>query len=297
MLIGRPANLRRWAASQLGAGPPTRRGGRPRTDLSSVARSFRYARATSSFQQRLVYERLMAVHVPMAARRDLKRPAYLGLDQADAYPRLVVREREPGRADLFGPFPDRRSAERAKLALEKRYGLRPCHHAFEPDPASSLGLGCLHGQLASCSAPCLARLSGDEYRALARRAAALLDSAEERAGTVEEIPSLVTSVACPALVASRRKLGTRGRRAQPEPSPIELYPVVAGNVCEDAALLVADQELPRAIAALVWPQPQPPQDDTAWLLAWLGSSPRGCGLVSPRAGEAAASLVERIRKL
>ncbi len=42
---------------------------------------------------------------------------------------------------LFGPFRDRRAAEKARDALHRLFPLRPCDFAFEPDPALPLGLG------------------------------------------------------------------------------------------------------------------------------------------------------------
>ncbi|HET8648110.1 MAG TPA: hypothetical protein VFO85_21620, partial [Vicinamibacteria bacterium] len=106
LLIGKAANLRRWASTYLGAGPPPRPGRRPPLDLRPVAAAVRYATTTGDFQQRLVFERLMARHVPLSARRDLKPPAWVHLDLADAFPRLSTRSGRAARAGgpLFGPF-------------------------------------------------------------------------------------------------------------------------------------------------------------------------------------------------
>ncbi|HSB61946.1 MAG TPA: hypothetical protein VLI67_09510, partial [Vicinamibacteria bacterium] len=69
LVIGRAANLRRWAAARLGRGKPAPRGRRPPLDLSPVATAVAHAATTSPFQQRLVFERLMARHVSSSARR------------------------------------------------------------------------------------------------------------------------------------------------------------------------------------------------------------------------------------
>jgi hypothetical protein len=292
LLIGRPSSLRRWTASHLGQGA-SRHGERPRTDLSSVARSARYLVTTSAFHQRLVYERLMARHVPISERRDLKPPAYLRLDLGEPHPRLVVQAFEPSNPHLFGPFPSRRSAERTKRSLERRLGLRPCDHVLEPDPASALGLGCLYAQVASCSAPCLSRVSEDGYRELARRAADWLDGSGKReAGEGDEVPALVASVRRPALVVSRRRSRRRGAGRG-----IELYPFVAGEVLEAQARLGEEETLPEALAEMTWRPSHRGRDDTVWVCAWLGSSPRGAGLVRLRDGEPSEALAERIRRV
>lgn len=254
LLIGRPANLRRWFATQLGAGRPRRKGARPPTDLSAVAAALGYAETSSSFRQRLVFERLMGEQVPLGARRDLKTPAYLRLDLAERFPRLSVRL--AGEGPLFGPFRDRRAAARALEALHRRVPLRPCDYSFEPDPALPLGLGCLYAQVRSCAAPCLARVAEAGYRELAQQAAELLD---EPGGRGEELARSI-----PAWVSSARDglVVERGR------SGIELYPVSAGAVAEQAAVTCSVEELDDAVHSLSWPS-LGGRDDRPWLCAWL----------------------------
>jgi hypothetical protein len=73
----------------------------------------------------------MARYVPLAKRRDLKRPAYLRLDAAEPLPKLLVQPLPEG-ADVFGPFKDTRAATRARDALLKHFRLRPCDFDFKP---------------------------------------------------------------------------------------------------------------------------------------------------------------------
>src|SRR5205814_6304533 len=63
LLIGRPANLRRWVATQLGAGKPPKKGMRPPTNLAPITSAVAYVAASSPFAQRLAFERLMARYV------------------------------------------------------------------------------------------------------------------------------------------------------------------------------------------------------------------------------------------
>jgi hypothetical protein len=250
LLIGKAANLRRWAATHLGQGKPARKGGRPPTDLRPVATAILYSATTSAFHQRLVFERSMAAQVPLSARRDLRRPAYLRLDPLERFPRVTIEVVAGDRSRLFGPFRDRRAADRALKALHKLHPLRPCDYDFEPDAELPLGLGCVYAQVRTCAAPCLGRVSEVEYRSIAAAAATFLANPERRPAAASAwIPECVSGAGAHGLVI---ETGTNG---------LELYPVVAGAVCEEAAAATPD--------ALRWPQAADRPDDTPWLAAWL----------------------------
>jgi hypothetical protein len=280
LLIGRAASIRRWAASNLGMGPPPKPGRRPRTDLSPVAATLRWAETTSTFHQRVVFERLMAAHVPLAARRDLKRPVYLHLDPEERFPRVTLRPMAGDGYHLFGPLRDRRAAERAAQELLKRFPLRPCDYGFEPDPALALGLGCVYAQVRSCAAPCLARVSEAEYRALARAAVAFL--AEPSARPVDSsVPHWVQDG------------GGRGIAVEAARGGVELYPVVGGAVVEDAAVVAPAPAITAALEGMSWPQP-PGRDDRPWLLAWLAVPRRGAAYLAASLGAAPAALASKV---
>lgn len=286
LLIGRPANLRRWAATHLGARRPARKGARPPTDLSPVAAAVGCVLTTSAFHQRLVFERLMSGHVPLAARRDLKTPAYLHLDPAERFPRLTVRPLRTVAADLFGPFRDRRAAERARASLHKLFPLRPCDYVFEPDPALVLGLGCVYAQVRTCSAPCLVRIAEEAYRGLAREVASFLARPAARPeASGEWLPPWVSAAETGlGLVADRAKAG------------IELYPVREGAVLEEHSVIANPEELASAVQRLAWPDPDAPRDDRPWLSAWLHTSRRSGAFLVVEDREDAVTLEVRIRE-
>jgi len=266
LVIGRAANLRRWAVSRLGRGKPAPRGQRPPLDLSPVATAVAHAATTSPFQQRLVYERLMARHVPPSDRRDLRPPAFLHLDPTERFPRLVVRRIEQGTEGLFGPFRDRRAAEKARDALHHTHPLRPCDYTFEPDPALPLGLGCLYAQVRSCAAPCLARVTEQDYRALAARVAEALARGDQRAGD-SPLPPWVAAAGGRGVVVARSASG------------VELYPVRAGRVLDRASVVAPADGWQAALESLAWDEDPPLADtvgDWPWLSAWL-HSPAGRG--------------------
>jgi hypothetical protein len=261
LTIGRPADLRKWFGHQLGRAK-VKKGQRPPTDLTAVARVLSFSVSTSQFGQRLAFERLMARYVPASARRDLKTPAYLHLDANERFPRVTIVMGGAGRSDLFGPFRDRKAADRARDGLHKLVSLRPCDFNFEPAVDLALGLSCLYAQVKTCAAPCLVRVSEDDYRGLARQAVELLTSPSARgAERPAWLPAFATTASTRAVIAER---GTAG---------LELYPVVAGIVCEDTMTVVSDTVAPddvrTAPSSLRWRVPDAPGADEAWLMSWL----------------------------
>ena len=242
LLLGQPANLRRWAGAHLGLGPPPPAGRRPRTNLSGIAISLGWLRTVTSFEQRLKYERLSAPLVPLSERRDLKPPAFLHLDPRERFPRVSVQDTERGVARLFGPFRNRRAAEKALDAVNRLFGLRPCDFVFEPDPVLPLGLGCLYAQVESCSAPCLSRVEEEGYRAVADRAATWLARPESRGDAPEAVPATVTGAegALAVVVSVGRK-------------EVGLYPVREGRVLDTAARVSSPEQIDTLVAGLQWP--------------------------------------------
>lgn len=280
LLIGRPASLRRWAATHLGAGKPARKGRRPPTNLRPIATAVVFAETSSPFQQRLLFERVMARHVPASARRDLKPPAWLHLDPRERFPRLGVRFGSEACEACFGPFRNRLAAERARDALHKRFPLRPCDYVFEPQPELPLGLGCLFAQLRTCAAPCLCRVTEAVYRDLAALAADFLGRPEARSE-----PSLAW---LPPFVSRAR--GGSALVVECGRAGIELYPVRDGAVLEEDAATAADRSaLTEAAGRLAWRTPPQERDDRAWLAAWLyGPRKSGCYLLLAEPLDAAA---------
>lgn len=294
LVIGRPANLRRWAASHLGLGRPVPKGKRPPTNLASIATAVAFAETTSAFHQRLVFERLMERHVPRAKRRDLKPPSFLHLDPDERFPRLSVRGAVEDRAHAFGPFRDRKAADRARDALHKLQPLRPCDFVFEPDPQLPLGLGCLFAQVRSCAAPCLSRVSEEAYRLLARDVVGVLR------GTAPRLDAL--GALLPDFVA---EAGSRGLVVASNPEEVELYPVRAGAVLEEGAVRLGRPDLEPstpsalegALARLRFEDSRPLPDDLPWLLQWILGPRRGGGFLVVRDAETASDLAARVREV
>ena len=284
LLIAQPASLRRWVAAQLGLAPPPRKPARrPRVDLRPVVRALRFRTTFFAFEQRLAYERLMAAHVPLAKRRDLRVPGWLRLDLDARFPRIEAVGLAGEATALFGPFRDRKAAARARDLLHREAPLRPCDYAFEPDPALPLGLGCLYAQMRSCAAPCLARVSPDEYHALAR-------TTRDRLAADEELPLPAWRPAwLSRAIGDRALIAERGRKG------IALFPVRDGVVLDEACAVVPLELTDDAVAALSWPAPPPGRNDWPWLSAWLPAPRRKGVWIAVRQAETASALAERLR--
>ena len=292
LVLGSASNLRRWVASQLGLGARPAAGKRPRTNLAGIATAVGFAPSRGPFHQRLVYERLIAPLVPVSARRDLKPPAFVQIDLEQRFPRaLVVGLAEPAAsaatpprlASTFGPFRDRRAAEKARDAVQKLFRLRPCDLRFEPAPDLALGLGCLYAQVRSCAAPCLCRAGEDEYRALAARAAAWLADPLARADAPAAVPATVG-----AAVTARALVVDPGR------AEVGLFPLLGGRVLDAAARWTAADALERALVGLEWSgtaaqDAAPGASDWPWLTSWLRAA-EGARRVPRRARGRAAGL-------
>jgi len=224
--------------------------------------------------------------VAASARRDLKTPAYLHVDPQERFPRVAVTLVTQDRGHLYGPFRDRRAAERARDRLHKLFPLRPCDYAFEPDPSLPIGLGCVYAQVRSCAAPCLSRVAEDAYRALASEAASFLARPDVRSSELAELvpPWILRLGGATGLVA---ETGSRG---------LELYPVREGAVFEEGgARHDGDSPLEAALEAVRWPPQEPLRDDAAWLSSWLHAPRRTGVFLALDLPVVVAPLVERLR--
>lgn len=282
LVIGRPAHLRRWAASHLGQGRPRRAGARPPTDLRPVARTLQFTVTTSGFQQRLVFERLMALYVAPSARRDLKPSSWLHLDPSERFPRLTIRATGGDPAGLFGPFRNRPAAARAVAALHKLFPLRPCDFVFEPASDLALGLGCVYAQVKTCAAPCLTRMSEEGYRGLAGEACQFLATSQARPEESRSwIPDWVAAAETRAVVVEKGRDG------------FEIYPVLAGQVLEQHAVTVPEEDFEDGVAGLNWTGDDGTGHDRDWLSAWLYTPRRAGRYVVLDSTENHAALVRR----
>ena len=104
--------------------------------------------------------------------RDDKRYLALRADLSEAFPRFTTCRivRDDG-ALYFGPFPSAPVVRAAKDFCEKRWGIRGCD-VLAPDEEAHRH--CHSDVIRSCSAPCLGKISPEDYRARFEEACAFL---------------------------------------------------------------------------------------------------------------------------
>ena len=134
--------------------------------------------------------------------RDDKRYLALRADPAVKWPRFTCCRivRDDG-ALYFGPFPSSPTVRTAKDFVEKRYGIRECD-ALDPDGETHRH--CLADVIRTCSAPCLGRISREEYRARFDEACLFLKG--ERPGVIEEVSEKMRAAASAGDYESAAKL-------------------------------------------------------------------------------------------
>ena len=123
--------------------------------------------------------------------RDDKRYLALRGDSAAPWPRFTcVRTVKEDGAKYFGPFPSSPVVRAAKDFVEKRYGIRECKGDC---PCEEDHRHCLADVIRTCSAPCLGRISQEEYRARYDEACEFL--AGHRPGVLQEVDAKMREAA------------------------------------------------------------------------------------------------------
>ncbi len=123
-------------------------------------------------------------------RLRLRMPWFLGLTEADPFPRVAIGNRILRRSGAqFGPFPSRDSAQRYEVEVAGLFQLRRCVERLAPYAEHP---GCMYGEMNQCLRPCQCAVTSEEYASEVRRVAdflstngrsavALLSAARERA--------------------------------------------------------------------------------------------------------------------
>lgn len=170
--VGKAKNLRKRVTSYFRAG--ARHAPKVRSMVSTVA-DFEYMTVKNEAEALLTEASLIKKYKPHfnILMRDDKRYLALKADAAALWPRFTcVRIVRDDGARYFGPFPSSPIVRTAKDFVEKHYGIRECE-AIEPDEQTHRH--CLADVIRTCSAPCIARVTQEEYRARFEEACAFLD--------------------------------------------------------------------------------------------------------------------------
>ena len=170
--VGKAKNLRRRVSSYFRPGarhPPKVR------SMVDTVYDFEFMTVRNEAESLLTEASLIKKYKPRfnILMRDDKRYLALRADPAAPWPRFTCCRivRDDG-ARYFGPFPSAPVVRAAKDFVEKRYGIRECE-AIEPDGETHRH--CLADVIRTCSAPCLGRVTREEYAARFEEACAFLE--------------------------------------------------------------------------------------------------------------------------
>jgi len=185
--------------------------------------------------------------------RDDKRYPALRADPGEPLPRITVCRlvRDDG-ARYFGPFPDAAVVRTVRDFAEKRYGLRKCTPTV---PDAQTHRHCHADILRFCCAPCLGRVTADEYRARFDEACAFLRG--ERLAVIEEVKAEMAAAAAArdyekaarlrdTWLALREMVKSRARVVE-QP---EMARTAARRGTEELAKLLGLPRIPRMIACI-----------------------------------------------
>jgi len=123
--------------------------------------------------------------------KDDKRFILLRIHLQDSFPSIrVARIRKPDGATYLGPYVSSTAARVSKEFVETHYGLRRCRPTV---PGESHHKHCMADIISFCSAPCIGKISQEDYRNRAEEAVAFLKG--ERREVLKELEKKMTEAA------------------------------------------------------------------------------------------------------
>ena len=117
--------------------------------------------------------------------RDDKRFLMVRVQMGDAIPRFeLARFRKEDGARYFGPFANAGALRTSLQAIRKQFGLRACRPL---EPTERDFKHCLDHVIKNCSAPCVAKISREEYKMRMEQACQVLEGkSKEMISSIEE---------------------------------------------------------------------------------------------------------------
>ena len=141
----------------------------PKTrNLITRIASVDFVATTSEVEAFLLENNLIKKHLPRynIDLKDAKRFAYIEISR-DPFPRIgIARRTTKGKGTYFGPFVSAAERDQVLRVIKKVFSLRSCRKL--PKRA------CLRYHMQSCSAPCIGKISEEDYRKHVERVALLL---------------------------------------------------------------------------------------------------------------------------
>lgn len=142
-----------------------------RAMMNRVA-SFDFIVTSNEMEALLLEDNLIKAHHPRynILLRDDKTYPYLKLTVADEFPRLaMVREKKDGVSRYFGPYTNAASLRENLRVLNSIFMLRSCKTFSRRERP------CLNYDIGRCLAPCVGRVSSEDYQELTRNLIAFME--------------------------------------------------------------------------------------------------------------------------
>ncbi len=188
--IGKAKNLKRRVSSYFR--PGAKHAPKVRSMVDTVD-DFEFMTVKNEAEALLTEASLIKAHKPRfnILMRDDKRYLALRAEVGAPWPRFsLVRIIRDDGARYFGPFPSAPVVRAAKDFAEKHFGIRECD-AICPDAETHRH--CLADVIRTCSAPCLGKISKEEYKARFDEACEFLDG--RRPAVLADISAKMRSAA------------------------------------------------------------------------------------------------------
>ncbi len=172
--VGKARDLRKRLANYFSPSQATLSHHKTRALINSIA-SFDYYETRSEQEALLLESRFIKDYRPKynVEFRDDKRFPLLKIPKGEDFPRwTTTRLRKEDGARYFGPFPHAAALNATVEWLNRKYGLRCCN---VKKPTEKNFLHCHADIIRNCSAPCIGKVSKEEYNRRMDEAIALLE--------------------------------------------------------------------------------------------------------------------------
>lgn len=138
--------------------------------VQQIAR-FEYIVTDSELEALVLENNLIKEHEPKynTMLKDDKTYPYIKVTTGEAYPRIFFsREMKKDRSRYFGPYTSAAAVKDTIDLMNRLFMLRTCHRVLPRDIGADRP--CLNYHIKQCSAPCIGRITQEEYRVSVDRA-------------------------------------------------------------------------------------------------------------------------------
>ena len=183
--VGKARDLKKRLSSYFMASQKMRASLKTRALIDSI-HDFEFHTVRNEEESLLLESKLIKDYLPRynIALRDDKRFLLAKIRLTDPWPRFVTtRMRKDDGARYFGPFPHSAALNHTLEWLNRGFGLRACRPLH---PGANDYLHCNADIIRNCSAPCIQRITREEYLNRAEEACAILEGKGKR-GLLENL--------------------------------------------------------------------------------------------------------------